>query len=186
MGKVILDITMSLDGFIAGPNMGEGGLRLHDWIFGAKTSVDEEIMEETVENSGAVIVGGRTYDIAIEEAWGGVSPFLVPAFVVCSEIPKPAKKVPGFTFVTWGIDSAIAHAREVARGKDVWVMGGANIAQQFLRAGLFDELQIHVAPVLFGRGIRLFEQFGNDRIELKSTRVIESPGAVHLRYSVVN
>ncbi len=182
---------MSLDGYIAGPNMnskfpmGEGGLRLHDWIFGAKTAVDEVLMEEIVESSGAVILGGRTYDTAIDEAWGGVSPFLVPAFVVCSEVPEQAHRVPGFTFVTGGIASAITLARDVACGKDIWVMGGANIAQQFLRAGLFDEMQIHVAPVLFGRGIRLFEQFGNDRIELISTRVIESPGAAHLRYSIV-
>jgi dihydrofolate reductase len=191
MGKVILDITMSLDGFIAGPNitsklpLGEGGLRLHDWIFGAKTDTDAMILQELTESSGAVILGRRTYDDAIEDAWGGVSPFQVPAFVVSGEQPEQAIENSSFIFVTDGIESAIRQARAVAGDKNVWVMGGANLAQQYIEAGLLDEMQIHVAPVLFCEGTPLFQYIGIDRIELESTRVLETPGAIHLRYRVV-
>jgi dihydrofolate reductase len=188
MGKVVLEITMSLDGFIAGPNinpkqpMGKGGLRLHDWLFKAKTDLDAKVIDEIEETSGAVIVGRRTYDVAKDDAWGGVSPFKVPAFVLSKDVPEDAK---GFTFVTDGIESAIKQAKAVAGDKNVWVMGGANIAQQFIRAGLLDELQIHIAPVLFGQGTRLFSHISNEQIELESTRVLETPGAIHLRFRVV-
>jgi dihydrofolate reductase len=189
MGKVVLDITMSLDGFIAGPNvtpklpMGQGGLRLHDWLFVTKNEIDAKVLDETVETSGAVIVGRRTYDVAIDDAWGGVSPFKVPAFVVSKDVPEAAKE--SFTFVTDGIESAITQAKAVAGDRNVWVMGGANIAQQYIKARLFDDLQIHIAPVLLGEGIRLFEHIGNDHIELESTRVLETPGAIHLSFRVV-
>jgi dihydrofolate reductase len=191
MGKVVLDITMSLDGFIAGPNispklpLGDGGLRLHDWLFGAKTDIDAKVLDETVETSGAVIVGRRTYDDAIEDAWGGVSPFKVPAFILSHGVPEEAKGGSSFTFVTDGIESAIKQAKAVAGEKNVWVMGGANIVQQCIKADHFDELQIHIAPLLFGEGIRLFEHIGNEHIELESTRVLETPGAIHLRFRVV-
>jgi dihydrofolate reductase len=189
MGKVVLDITMSLDGFIAGPNvnpklpMGQGGLRLHDWLFVTKNEIDAKVLDETVETSGAVIVGRRTYDVSIDDAWGGVSPFKVPAFVVSKDVPEAAKE--SFTFVTDGIESAITQAKAVAGDRNVWVMGGANIAQQYIKARLFDDLQIHIAPVLLGEGIRLFEHIGNDHIELESTRVLETPGAIHLSFRVV-
>lgn len=187
-GKVILDLTMSLDGFIAGPKvsitnpMGEGGERLHNWIFAGKTDIDTEVLNETVETSGAVIVGGRTYHIAIDDAWGGASPFKVPAFVLSKNIPKTM--VEGFTFVTDGIESAIAKAKAVAAGKHIWVMGGANIAQQYIKAGLLDEMQIHIANVLLGKGTRLFDQIGADQIELERTRVVTSAGVTHLRFRV--
>ncbi|TFE24734.1 dihydrofolate reductase family protein [Cohnella luojiensis] len=191
MGKVILDITMSLDGFIAGPNissklpLGEGGLRLHDWIFGAKTDKDDMILQELTETSGAVILGRRTYDDAIEDAWGGVSPFHVPAFVVSGEEPEEAIGDSSFIFVTDGIESTIRQAQAVAGDKNVWVMGGANLAQQYIEAGLLDEMQIHVAPVLLCKGTPLFKYIGIDLIELESTRVLETPGAIHLRYRIV-
>lgn len=191
MGKVILDITMSLDGFIAGPNissklpLGEGGLRLHDWIFGAKTDADAKLLHELTESSGAVILGRRTYDDAIEEAWEGISPFQVPAFVVSGEEPDLIIGGRSFIFVTDGIESAIRQAQAVAGDKNVWVMGGANLAQQYIEAGLLDEIQIHIAPVLFCEGTPLFKYIGIDRIELVSTRVIETPGAIHIRYSIV-
>jgi dihydrofolate reductase len=191
MGKVILDITMSLDGFIAGPNinpvqpLGEGGSRLHDWVFAAKTDMDAQIMDETMESLGAVIVGWRTYNDAIDGAWGGVSPFKVPAFVLSKNVPEDAKERLSFTFVIDGIESAIKQAKAIAGDKNIWVMGGANIAQQYIKADLFDELQIHIAPILFGQGTRLFEHIGSEHIKLESTRVLVTPGAIHLRYRVV-
>jgi dihydrofolate reductase len=191
MGKVVLDTTMSLDGFIAGPNissklpLGEGGIRLHDWLFKSKADIDAEVLDETVETSGAVILGRRTYDDAIEVAWGGVTPFKVPAFILSHSAPGAATGGASFTFVTDGIESAIRQAKAVAGEKNVWVMGGASIAQQFLKAGIFDELQLHIAPVLFGGGVKLFEHIGHEHIELESTRVLETPGAIHISYRVV-
>jgi dihydrofolate reductase len=191
MGKVVLDITMSLDGFIAGPNispklpLGEGGIRLHDWLFKSKTDIDAMVLDETVETSGAVIIGRRTYDDAIEDAWGGVSPFNVPAFILSHDAPEDAIGGASFTFVTDGIESAIKQAKAAAGEKNVWVMGGANTAQQYIKAGVFDELHIHIAPVLFGAGIKLFEHIGNEHIELESTRVLETPGAIHIRFRIV-
>jgi dihydrofolate reductase len=152
-------------------------------LFVTKNDIDAKVIDETVETSGAVIVGRRTYDVAIDDAWGGVSPFKVPAFVVSKDVPEEAKG--SFTFVTVGIESAIKQAKAVAGDKNVWVMGGANIAQQYLKAGLFDELQIHIAPVLLTEGTRLFEHIGNEHIELESTRVLETPGAIHLRFRVL-
>lgn len=189
MGKVVLDITMSLDGFIAGPNvnpelpMGYGGLRLHNWLFGSKTDIDSKVMDETVETSGAVIVGRRTYDVAIDDAWGGVSPFKVPAFVLSKDAPEEMKGK--FTFVNDGIESAVKQAKAIAGDNNVWVMGGANVAQQYIKAGLIDELQIHIAPILLGEGTRLFEHIGNEHIELESTRVLDTPGAIHLKFCIV-
>src|SRR5688572_27983875 len=147
MRKVILDITMSLDGFVAGRNigpdlpMGENGIRLHDWLFGSKSDQDVKIISEQVEKSGAVIVGGSTYHIAIDGAWGGATRFTVPAFVLTKNIPINGKS--GFTFVKDGIERALMLARVAAGEKNVWIMGGANTIQQYLRAGLFDEFHIH-------------------------------------------
>lgn len=185
-GKVVLTITMSLDGFIAGPNaspsnpLGDGGSRLHDWIFKTKTDVDAKILQELVETSGAVIVGGRTYHDAIDNAWGGVTPFSVPAVVLTKRVPAEPKK--GFSFITEGIEAALAQAKSVAGDKNVWIMGGATIIQQYIKAGLFDELHIDIAPVLFQEGKRLFEQLGTKKIELKSIAAVGTPGAVHLKF----
>jgi dihydrofolate reductase len=189
MGNVVLDITMSLDGYVAGPRasaqlpLGEGGLRLHDWIFGASGDADKEVIGETVASSGAVIVGGKTYHDAINDAWEGVTPFQVPAFVVTSRVPEIPKS--GFSYVTEGIVNAINQAKDTAGHRNVWVMGGANIAQQALNADLVDELNIHIAPVLLGEGVRLFEHIGSDSIELTSSSVIGTSAAVHLRYRIV-
>lgn len=191
MGKVVIDVTMSLDGFIAGPNinakqpLGEGGIRLHDWLFKGKTDNDAKVIAETVETSGAVIVGRRTYDDAINDAWGGVSPFSVPAFVITQRATEATIGDSAFTFITDGIESAVKQARAVAGEKNIWVMGGATIIQQFIAAEMFDEFHIHIAPVLFGTGIKLFEHLEKKHIELESTRVIETSGAIHIRYRVV-
>jgi dihydrofolate reductase len=186
MGKVVLDITMSLDGFIAGPDisrenpLGKGGERLHNWLFKEKTKQDEVILNEVVETSGAVITGGRTYTTAIEDAWGGTSPFAVPAFVLSSK--EPEIKVKGFTFCKDGIVDALSKSKKAAGDKNVWVMGGASTIQQFLKAGLFDEFHLHIVPVLFVRGTRLFDHIGAEQIELIRRKAITTPGATHFYF----
>lgn len=189
MSKVVLDITMSLDGFIAGPDisadqpMGRGGLRVHDWMFGAQTNVDRDVSKGVVDEMGAVLVGGFTYSTAIENAWDGANPFDMPAFVVSKTVPETV--VDGFTFVTDGLASAVAQAKAVAGDKNVWVMGGARLAQGVLKTGLVDEIYIHIAPVLLVEGLRLFDQLGTARIELEHCGMIQTPQATHLRYRVV-
>ncbi|MBA4055928.1 MAG: deaminase [Marivirga sp.] len=186
-GKVVLTITMSLDGFIAGPNanvanpLGDGGIRLHDWIFKHRSDDDTKIQKEWMDKSGAVIVGGTTYHDAIDIAWGGNSPFKVPAFVITRRVPKEPKE--GFTFFSDGIEETLKHARTIAGDKNVWVMGGANIIQQFIKFQLFDELHISIAPVFLQEGKRLFEQTGTDKIELENTAAVLTPGAMHLKFS---
>lgn len=182
-------MTMSLDGYIAGPNisvqnpLGEDGEQLHDWLFDKKTKTDAAISKERTETSGAVIVGFHTYETAIDEAWGGKSPFDMPAFVVTASPPE--KIVQGFTFVD-GIEVALAQARKTAKEKNVWVMGGANVVQQFIKAGLFDELSIHVAPVILQKGTRLFDNTGEKPQPLELIQCVHTPGAVHLVYRMAN
>lgn len=178
---------MSLDGFIAGPNinssqpMGENGERLHDWLFGAKTDIDQDFIRE-FENSGAVIVGGKTYHDAIDVAWGGVTPFTMPAFVLTSRVPSEPKT--GFTFITDGIERALIQARAAAGAKNVWVMGGANTIQQFIRARMFDEIGIHIAPILLGSGTRLFDNT-EGKIGLENIQTIQTPAAIHMKFRPV-
>lgn len=187
MTKVFLNLTMSLDGYVAGNNitealpMGKNGEQLHDWLFDGKTERDEEISKETFNTSGAVIAGGNTYNLAARDAWGGKSPFGMPAFVLVEKVPEFI--VEGFTFVTDGIESALRQAREAAGDKDVWVMGGANVAQQFIKAGLLDEIQITIAPMLLGEGLRLFESTGS--VKLEHIGVVQTPAATHITYKVV-
>lgn len=203
MGKVVLDITTSVDGFVAGPDdgpelpLGRGGERLHEWVVrlaawrephgleGGETNSSSEVVEEGLQASGAVVLGKRMFDNA--HGWGDEPPFHKPVFVVTHDEREPLAKDGGttFTFVTDGVESAVEQARAAAGGKDVSVAGGASVAQQCLRAGLLDEIQIHVAPLLLGGGVRLFEDTGGGQIELEPTRVIESPGVTHLRYRVV-
>jgi dihydrofolate reductase len=202
MGKVRFEITMSLDGFVAGPNdgpelgLGEGGEQLHQWVFdlaswraphglvGGETNQDSEILDESIKATGAVIVGRRMFDNA--KGWGEEPPFHVPVFVLTHEAREDlVKGDTTFTFVTDGIESALEKAKAAAGDKDVSVGGGANVAQQYLKAGLLDEIQIHVAPLVLGGGIRLFDQLGDAQIELEKTRVIDSPQVTHLRFRVV-
>jgi dihydrofolate reductase len=189
MGKTVVEITMSLDGFVAGPGiteqdpMGKEGPRLHEWLFGAKTDADNALLTELMNNTGAVILGNYTYTTAIKDAWGNTSPFAAPAFVLCKQ--APASIIPGFTYVTDGLRSALDKAKAAAGNKDVWIMGGAYTAQQFLQAGLIDELHIHIAPVLLARGTRLFEQIGHSPIGLKKIKTVDTPGAVHVRFQVL-
>jgi dihydrofolate reductase len=188
MTKLVVDITMSLDGLIAGPDisiedpMGKGGTTLHNWFFKDKTDIDADILAQLVESIGAVILGNRMYSTAIDIPWGGVTPFSSPAIVVCHK--EPVKKVPGFSYNTSGIESALEHARNLAGDKNIWVIGGANIIQQFLKAGLVDILNLHIAPILLHRGTRLFDGIESPIIQLTKKSVVETPAAVHLKYVV--
>jgi dihydrofolate reductase len=215
MARLTLDISMSLDGFIAGPNqtleqpLGEGGEGLHEWAFrlaswrephglsGGETNVaDDEVVAETIQATGAVVMGRRMFsggkgpwadDPNTDAWWGDNPPFHVPVFVLTHHPRETVIKEGGtsFTFVTDGIEAALEQARAAAGDKDVSLAGGADVVQQYLNAALLDELQIHLAPVFLGGGVRLFDRLGPDPIELEATRVIESPAVTHLRYRVV-
>jgi dihydrofolate reductase len=163
--------------------MGENGLLLHQWIFDDSTEPDKKILADLVETSGAVILGSTTYNTAIEDAWQGKTPFIVPAFVLINRDPVIEKE--GFTFVKDGINSAFNQARAVAKEKNIWILGGANVAQQFLFANLLDEIHIHIAPLLLGRGTLLFSREGNKNIRLKRINTIETKGATHIFYEVI-
>lgn len=203
MARVITDMSMSLDGFITGPNdgvelpLGASGERLHHWVYdlaswrerhkiaGGKTGTDAEVLEEAFANTGATVMGRRMFDYG-EGPWGDDPPFRKPVFVMTHHAREALVKEGGttFTFVTDGIERALAQAKAAAGDKDVAVAGGANVIQQLLRAGPLDELQIHLVPVLLGEGRRLFDHTGSERVELETTRVIESPGVTHLRFRV--
>ncbi len=203
MGKLVADITMSLDGFITGPGdapglgLGERGEALHNWVMGgpwryddearrfAPVDVDRNVLQEAMGSTGAGIIGRRMFDVT--GGWGGNPPGGPNAryFVLTHSVPREwADRPSPFTFVTDGIDSALAQARAVAGDKDVGIGGGANVIQQYLAARLVDELRLHLAPVLLGEGKRLFDHLGNQTIELQRTSVIESPYATHLFYTI--
>jgi dihydrofolate reductase len=190
MGKVVLDMSMSLDGFIAGPKVGKEypmgihGENLHTWIFSTpKDKVDADVEHEMFANTGAVILGNRTFEVGVD-LWGDV-PFPAPSFVLTHKGRETlVKKSGAFTFVTDGIESALQQACAVAGDKDVRLMG-ADVAQQFLAAGLIDEIQINHVPILLGDGVRLFEQLGARNSRLEKDRVLDSPHATHIRYRVV-
>jgi len=189
MGKVIVSFTMSLDGFIAGPNtshqhaMGEGGERLHQWIFDGDSDVDREMAREMPANVGAVILGRRTFDLGLQH-WED-TPYPAPSFVMTHEnrAPLPMKSA-AFTFVNDGVESAVRQAKAAAGDMDVVVMG-ADTARQIIEARLVDDIVLQLAPVLFGQGTRLFENMGNQKIELKNTKILASPLVTHLRYEVL-
>jgi dihydrofolate reductase len=188
MARVLLDVTMSLDGFMAGPNvsvehpMGEGGLRLHEWIFNTSTSeVDADIAREMSATTGAVVLGRRTFDVGIN-VWND-TPFPVPCFVLTHDpLAERIEKSGTFTFAT---DVRDAHARATAAAgeRDVRLMG-AEVGQQFLAAGLVDEIRIQLAAVLLGAGRRLFDNLGDEHIELERLSTVESPYVTHLRFRV--
>ena len=189
MGKVVVSFTMSLDGFIAGPNishedaMGEGGERLHQWLFDGSSEVDREMAREMSANVGAVILGRRTFDLGLQH-WED-TPHPAPSFVLTHEKREPlTMKSAAFTFVNNGVESAVQQAKAAAGNKDIVVMG-ANVAQQLLKAQLVDDIVLQLAPVLFGQGTRLFENIGNQNIELKNTKTRTSPLVTHLRYEVL-
>jgi dihydrofolate reductase len=202
MGKVVLDMSMSLDGIGAGPNpseidrMGAGGERLHAWFpfydpeqestAGVPSAGEAEarMVRELFAATGAVVLGKRTFDLGLEP-WGG-TPFPVPCFVLTHEARDDlVTKTGTFAFVTDGVESAVRRAQAAAGDKDVLVMGGPTAAQQALRAGLVDELSLHLVPVLLGAGTRIFEHLAREAVELERIELIASPQATHLRFRVV-
>jgi dihydrofolate reductase len=191
MTKVIFDISMSLDGFVTASNvrpeepMGDGGQRLHEWAFG-EDERNRELLAEAVDAAGAVIAGRRTYDISVPwwGADGPTGPARVPMFVVSNSEPEEVPEGGVYTFVD-GIERALEQAKAAAGDQDVAVMGGADIGQRYIRAGLVDEISIHFVPVLFGGGTRMFEHLGSEHIQLETAGVIETPAATHLRFRVV-
>jgi dihydrofolate reductase len=191
MTKVVLDISMSLDGFVTGPNAGVGnplgddGGRLHEWMGTTKTELDAEVFEEAYASSGAVVIGRRMFEVGVEP-WGDPPPFGMPVFVLTHEAREPLPRQGGTTyfFAGNGIEDALDQAKVAAGDNNVGIWGGANIAQQYLNADLIDELQIHLVPVLLGQGSGLFDGLGDTRVKLRPTRTIETPSAVHLRFAV--
>ena len=203
MGKVSTGLSMSLDGFIAGPNdgpgapLGEGGERLFAWYSGGDTEYwlpgtemvfevsrqSAEMLREAHAGMGAFVTGRRTLDIA--NGWGGDPPLGVPTFVATHTAPEEwvYEGFP-FQFVTDGVEEAVERARAVAGDKGVSV-GAASIAQQCIRAGILDEIHVDLVPVLLGDGVRLFEHLGAGPIDLRSTRVIEGAGVTHLTFRVI-
>ena len=200
MGKVIAGITVSLDGFVTGPNdrlgagLGDGGERLHYWVFGgawtyddenrgSASAVDQEYLDSVFSSGGAWIVGRTMHDVV--DGWGDDPGFGVPVFVVTHRPHETVVKGDTtFEFVTEGIDAALEQARAAAADKNVILMGGADLLRQYLDAGVVDEFTLTIAPVLLGSGKRLFD--GSERTDLgfERTSVIESPYATHLRYEV--
>jgi dihydrofolate reductase len=203
MAKLRADITMSLDGFITGPHpghgqgLGEGGEQLHEWAFGLRafneihgreggeSGAEDDLLAEAFSQAGAHLMGREMFDIA-EGAWGDDPPFHAQVFVLTHSEREPRPKPGGttFTFVSEGIESALAQATAAAGGKDVAIAGGASVIRQYLAAGLVDEMQIHIAPLLLGSGTPLFDE-STAGVRLERTRVVDGAGAVHLRYRVL-
>jgi dihydrofolate reductase len=203
MTTVTADLAMSLDGFVAGTDIGpdnpggKGAEALFQWIHnlaswrerqgmtGGEDNEDSEIMREWFDSTGAVVMGRTMYDTG-EVPWGDEPPFRTPVFVLTHRPRRPLVKLGGttFTFVTDGIHSALEQAKAASGGRNVDIAGGARTVQQYLRAGLIDELQLHVVPVLFGTGLRLFDNLGAEQRRLEVIRVVDTPLATHLKYRV--
>ena len=212
MSKVRVHISTSLDGYVAGPTqtqenpLGEGGEELHDWLVrlkawrehagmeGGEENVSSAVFREVIANVGAEIMGrgkfgpagrGPWGDDPWRGWWGEDPPFHKPVFVLTHHEREPLTlSDTTFTFVTGGIEAALEQAKAAAGGKDVYLGGGADIINQYLAAGLVDELEIHVSPLLLGGGERLFDGVGPD-IKLEQLRAVEAPGVAHLKYRVV-
>jgi len=215
VAKVVAEISVSLDGYVAGPNptledpLGEGGERLHEWVIrlkswrdahglsGGEAGPDDELVDQAVRATGAVVMGRRMFsggegpwenDPKADGWWGDEPPFHKPVFVLTHHSREPLVMEGGttFIFVTEGLERAIEDARAAAAEKDVLVAGGASAIDQAISAGLVDELQLHLAPVLLGGGARLFDDVGPEPPRFELTKVIESPLVTHVRYRVVD
>jgi len=214
MSRFRCHISISLDGFVAGPNqsdenpLGEGGERLHDWVVslaawrephgreGGEVNESTRVVEETVENIGAGVMGRNMFgppgggDWGDEEWkgwWGDDPPYHNDVYVLTHHPRDPVEMEGGttFHFVTDGIERALERAREAASGEDVRLWGGAQVIQEYLTAGLLDELELHVVPVLLGGGARLFDNLADADVRLEQVRAVEAPGVTHLKYRVV-
>jgi dihydrofolate reductase len=210
MSSVTCQISISLDGFVAGPNqsidnpIGEGGMRLHEWAFataswreqhgldGGEPNADADVVDEVVQGVGAYIMGRKMFgggDGPWDETWTGWwgedPPYHVPVYVLTHHPREPLAMQGGttFTFVTDGIESALEQAQTAAGDKDIAIAGGASAVQQYLAAGLLDELYLHIVPIVLGSGERLLENVGDPTLE--PVKVIASPAVTHVKYRVV-
>jgi dihydrofolate reductase len=214
MGTVVVDMTTSLDGYVAGPDpsteqpLGTGGELLHRWMLelaswselhggeGGERSADDDVVREQLESTGAHLMGRRMFsggkgpwetDPVANGWWGDDPPFRVPVFVLTHHPREPlALGQSTFTFVTDGLAAALEQARAAAGDRNVHVAGGASVAQQALALGQLHEIQIHYAPILLGGGTRLFDDFDGGPLPLEVTRVISSTAVTHVRYRVVS
>jgi dihydrofolate reductase len=214
VSKLRFNITMTLDGYVAGPNqsvenpLGEGAVHLHDWALptktfrslhgdtsGGETGINDDVLREAFDNLGATIMGRHMFgpdrgpwgEDPWQGWWGDNPPFHHPVFVLTHHAREPLPMQGGttFFFVTDGIEPALKQARQAANGKDVMLGGGAKVFQQYLAAGLIDEMEIHIVPLLLGGGERLFVNLNTDRLKLESIRTIAEPGVAHLKYRVL-
>jgi dihydrofolate reductase len=208
MGKVNFDVAISLDGYLAGPNprfeepLGDSGENVHAWMFrtatwaGADgaTDRDDEIVRERTENVGAYVMGREMFgggpggwDEDWKGWWGDNPPYHVPVYVLTHHPREPVEMEGGttFHFVTDGAESALDQARAAAGDKHVQIAGGADVIQQYLKAGAVDEFQLHIAPILLGGGVRLLDGLGNDEIKIELVRTVESPYVTHVKYRVL-
>jgi dihydrofolate reductase len=207
MNKVFFDVGISLDGFIAGENrgpknpLGDGGLAIHQWMFkqrsflerlkltgmgtGNTDNADNDIIEYTFNRIGANIMGKRMFEEG-EANWPGEAPFGVPVFVISHSPREPWEREGGtvFYFVNEPVEAVLERAKRVAGTKDIRISGGADVIRQYLNAGLIDEMSVHIAPLMIGKGIKLFENVHHDQIALDITDVIHSPCVTHVTYNV--
>lgn len=194
MGRVLLDITTSLDGFVTGPGadlahgLGVGGDPLHDWIAGERTDGDREALDRAYSGVGAVLMGRRTFDFVDgPNGWSGDDPDdeRPPIFVVTSHEPSRIRLGNwGFEFVTDGIHQALKHAQVAAGQRHVMIMGGGHLCRQYLYAGLVDEVRLHLAPIVLGDGTPLFERTTIAPVRLVLRDTVSTPNATHLTYDV--
>jgi dihydrofolate reductase len=213
MGKVFADISVSLDGYVAGPKptveepLGKRGEQLHQWVFklaawrephgqsGGETGADNDVMKETTANTGAVIMGRKMFsggegpwenDPNADGWWGDTPPFRVPVFILTHNARATETKKGGtiFNFVTDGIESALSQAKAAAKDKDIQISGGASAIQQYMKAGHLDELQIHMVPILLHGGTPLFANL--EGVKLEKIRVIDSPLVTHIKFKLKN
>jgi dihydrofolate reductase len=212
VSKVKANISVSADGYVAGPNqslenpLGEAGERLHEWVLplrawrephgleGGEVNASTPVVEESLANVGAQIMGrgmfgggpGPWSEDPWPGWWGDEPPFRMPVFVVTHHAREPlALSDTTFTFVTDGIEPALGQAQAAAAGKDVMVAGGANVINQYLAAGLVDEIELHVVPLVLGGGARLFAGLSPD-LRLEQIHAVEAPGVTHLKYRIVS
>ena len=194
MAKVVFDMSMSLDGFVVATGatpaepLGKGGERLHDWAMGDGDPAGRELLAAMVSEVGASICGRRTYDDSIRSGWGADGPTgaaRLPVFVLTHQVPGNVPENGVYTFVTDGIESALRQATQAAGPKNISVMGGPDVGQQFIRAGLADHIGAHVAPVLFGGGKRMFDHIGDQHIQLEVASVTGTTSATHILYRIV-
>lgn len=200
---IFVDVAMSLDGFIAGPNasptnpLGDGGTRLHDYVFalasfrerlgldGGESGEEDERVKHIFERTGAYVMGRRMFDEG-EVNWPANAPFRAPVFVATHEAREPWVREGGttFYFITEGVEKALERARAAAANKDVRVSGGADMIRQCLSAGVVDELTIHLAPIILGGGAALFDGMQPDELALDIASVHAAPNTTHLTYRI--